>query len=152
MPTETVYTPASPPTISHGLRLSAIAGFLGVVCWVTAAVLFPTISDALDPTALDHGLAELALHSGVAMVCQHLFAVSDVAMIVFLFGLASIASGPSLTWLGAFLLCINFALDVFVAASVITVNQLIAPHAGTDPAMHAAGIAILGFGDRKSVV
>ena len=140
------YTPASPPTILHALRVSAVAGFMGALCWITAAVLFPTISDALDPTALDHGLAALASHSTLALACQHLFALSDIAIIVFIFGLASIEREFSLTWLGAFLLGINFALDMLVAASVIAVTKFIALHAAADPAMHAAGIATLGFG------
>jgi hypothetical protein len=94
-----------------GLRLSAIAAFLGATCWMTAATLFPTISDALDPTALDHGLAELASHTAAATTCQHLFAVSDIALIVFMFGLAYLAPPPrqSLAWLGAFLFGISFA-------------------------------------------
>ena len=129
-----------------GLRLSAIAAFLGAVCWMTAATLFPTISDALDPRALDHGLAELASHSALAMTCQHLFAVSDIALIIFMFGLAALAQPPhrSLAWLGAFLFAISFALDVLVAATASAVTQFIAPHAAADSAMHAAGIATLG--------
>jgi hypothetical protein len=116
MPNETVYTPASPPPISHELRLSAIAGFLGAVCWIAGAVLFPTISDALHPTALEHGLAQLASHSAVAMACQHLFAVSDIALIVFMFGLAATAQPPgrSLACRGAFLFGISFASSTFV--------------------------------------
>jgi hypothetical protein len=129
-----------------GLRLSAVAAFLGATCWMTAAMLFPAMSDALDPTALDHGLAELVSHPAAATMCQHLFAVSDIALIVFMFGLASLAPPPrrSLAWLGAFLFGTSFALDVTVAARVIGVTQFIAPHAAADSAMHAAGIATLG--------
>jgi hypothetical protein len=132
----------SPP----GLRLPAVAAFVGVACWATAAVLFPQMSDALDPGTLDRGLAELGSHFAVAMTCQHLFAIADMALIVFMSGLAGLAPPPlrPLASLGAFLFCLCFFLDVLVAASVIAVTQVVAPHAATDSAWHAAGIATLG--------
>ncbi len=131
---------------TYRLRLSAIAAFLGAACWMTAAVPFPLISDALDLRALDHGLAELASHSSVAITCQHLFAVSDIALIIFMFGLAPLAPPPRrwLAWLGAFLFGTAFAMDLLVTAQLIAVTRFIAPHAQADPAMHAAGIATLG--------
>lgn len=138
---------ASPPPVSRELRVPAIAGFIGAACYSAAYVLFPKISDALDPAAIDHGLAELAQHSTTALVCQQLFAVADIALIVFLFGLAALARPPwrSVAWLGSFLFSLSFALDLLVVASVVSATSFIAPRAAQDPALHAAGIATLGF-------
>ena len=68
-------------------------------------------------------------------------------MIIFICGLAALAPPQqrSLPWLGAFLFGISFATDVIVSAPVIAAAQFIAPHAAADSAMHAAGIATLGF-------
>jgi hypothetical protein len=138
---------ASSPTISYRLRIPAIAGFIGIVCFITAFILFPSISDALNYTAIDHGLTELASHPTLALVCQQLFAVADIAFIIFLFGLASLAQPRyrPLAWLGSFLYSISFALDLIVVAAVLAVTTFIAPRAAQDPILHASGTAILGF-------
>jgi hypothetical protein len=67
---------------------------------------------------------------------------------VFLAALAAIAKGPwrSVAWLGASLAALNGALDLVLDAALITVTRFVAPHAVTDPAMRAVGIAMLGFG------
>ena len=140
-------TSAQSPAIPRGLRVPAVAGFAGTVGYLAASAVFPRISDALNSAAIDHGLTELASHPTLALVCQQLFAVADIALIVFLFGLAALAQPPlrSLAWLGSFLFSVSFALDVLVAASVVAVTMLIAPRAAQDPAFHAAGTATLGF-------
>lgn len=138
---------AVPRNVSYEFRVPAVAGFVAAACYVAAYTLFPKIADALNSASIDLGLAELATHPTVALVCQQLFAVADIAMIVFLFGLASFARPPlrSLAWLGSFLFGLSFALDLLVVGSVVSATMLIAPHADKDPALHAAGIAILGF-------
>ena len=145
-PSEPGATLASPKT-SHEFRLPAVAGFVAALCYGSAYLFFPKISDALNPDALDLGLSQLAAHPTLALVCQQLFAVADIAMIVFLFGLAALARPPlrALAWLGCFLFSLSFALDLLVVASVISATNLIAPHAAHDPTLHAAGIATLGF-------
>ncbi len=52
-------------------------------------MLFPKISDALSSESIDLGLTELASHATLALGCQELFAVADIAMMVFLFVLAA---------------------------------------------------------------
>jgi hypothetical protein len=140
-------TSAASPARSNEFRVAAVAGVVGAVCYAAASIVFPKISDALNPTSIDHGLAELAAHSTLAMVCQQLFAVADIAMIVFLFGLAALAKPPvrSIAWLGSFLFSISFALDLLVVGLVVAATMFIAPHAARDPALHAAGTATLGF-------
>jgi hypothetical protein len=129
------------------LRVPAVAGFVAAIFYASAYTLFSKISDALDPGAIDHGLIQLAAHPTLTLVCQQMFAVADIAMIVFLFGLASVVQAPfrSPAWLGSFLYGLSFALDVLVVGSVVATTTLIAPRAALDPAMHAAGIATLGF-------
>jgi len=139
--------PAAPSPVSYEFRVPAAAGFVGAVCYVAAFILFPKISDALSSESIDLGLTELASHVTLALVCQQLFAVADIAMMVFLFGLAALARPPlrSLAWLGSFLFSLSFALDLLVVGSVVATTTLIAPRAAHDPALHAAGIATLGF-------
>jgi hypothetical protein len=140
-----VHTPV--PASSRRLRVPAIAGLIGIVLYSAAYTVFSSISDALNPAAIDHGLAELASKPTLALVCQQMFAVADIALIVFLFGVAALARPAlrSLAWLGCFLFSISFALDLLVAASIVAVTTLIAPHAAGDPSFHAAGTATLGF-------
>jgi hypothetical protein len=109
--------------------------------------LLPTIIEAVDPSAVDRGLAQLALHRTLALVCQNCWALCDIGFIVFILPVAAMAraGGRSLAWLGALLTTVAWAMDLLVVASVLTVTRFIAPHAASDPAMHAAGTSLLGF-------
>jgi len=129
---------------SPNLRVGAIAGFFSLAFFIPAFLLLPTIIQAFDPSAVDRGLAQLASHRISAVVCQNCFALWDIAFIVFIWPVATMArpAGRSLAWLGALLTTVSSALDVLVAASLITVTRFIAPHAATDPAMHAAASAL----------
>jgi hypothetical protein len=136
-----------PHSASPNLRVGAIAGFFSIAFSIPAFLLVPTISQALDPSAVDRGFAQLASHRTLALVCQNCWALWDIASIVFIWPVAAMArpAGRSLAWLGALLTTVSSAMDVLVAASLITATRFIAPHAATDPAMHAAGSALLGF-------
>ncbi len=132
---------------SPNLRVGAISGFFSVAFFIPAFLLLPTIIQALDPSTVDRGLAQLASHRTLALVCQNCWGLWDIGFIVFIWPVAAMAgpAGRSLAWLGALLTTISWAMDVLVAASLITATRFIAPHAATDPAMHAAGSALLGF-------
>lgn len=128
------------------LRVAAGAAFIAAPGFAIAMTLFQRMSDALSPDAVDRGLSVLAQHQMLVLTCQQLFGVCDIALIVFLFGLALLPPPQqrALPALGAFMFSLAFAADILVVAILVSVTDFVAPHAAADPAMHAAGIATMG--------
>ena len=135
-----------PHSASLKLRVGAVAGFFSVTFLIPAFLLLPTIIGAFDPSGVDRGLSQLASHRTLALVCQNCFALWDIAFIIFIWCVVSMAQpNGSLAWLGAVLTTVASGMDMLVAASLITAARFVAPLAPVDPAMHAAGSTLLWF-------